>query len=223
MQKLTILLLMAVVMISCEENKDLNVTLNESGTLKVKVLDEAGEGIGDAKVEVSTVIGASGQVVFEDSTNSSGVCETGKLLQDEYVCRVTAQVDKRVYRTEAYTQVIAGENKTVEAYPIANSGKITATVVNMEEEPLEDVNVAVLPFYHEANLTYEEMVEKRWYNSSTDANGDVTFTKVPAFEQYGRSYSFFVYYDEENYDYPFDDVNLLSGEHKEITLQVDLQ
>ena len=205
-------------MISCEENKDLNVTLNESGTLKVKVLDEAGEGIGDAKVEVVT----SGQVVFEDSTNSSGVCETGKLLQDAYACRVTAQVDKRVYRTETYTQVIAGENKTVEARPMANSGKITATVVNMNEEPIEDVNVAVLPFYHEANYTYEQMLEDRWFHASTDANGEVTFTKVPAFEQYGRSYSFFVYYDEENYDYPYEEVNLLRGEHKDVTLQVDL-
>lgn len=223
MQKLTILLLMAVVMISCEENKDLNVTLNESGTLQIKVLDEAGEGINGAKVEVSTALGAAGRVIFEDSTNSSGVCKTGKLLQDEYVCRVTTQVEKRKYFTEQYVQVIAGESKTVETKPIANSGKITATILNMEEEPIEDVNVAVLPFYHQANLTYEEMVEKRWYNSTTDASGEVTFTKVPAYDQYTQPYSFFVYYDEENYAYPFKDVNVSRDQHVRVSLQVDLQ
>ncbi len=154
MRKLSFLLLMAVVMISCEENKDLNVNLNESGTLKIKVLDDAGKGISNAQVMVSNELG-SGRVVFEDSTNSSGVCETGKLLQSEYYCRISAQMDKRVYREGEYTQVIAGEGKTIEAYPLANSGKITATVVDMAGDPISNVNVALLPFDHEPDYTYE--------------------------------------------------------------------
>ena len=162
MQKLTLILFLAVALLSCEENKDLNVTVNESGNVQVKS-ENAGNAIEEAGFTISTAFEEQNRVIFEDSTNASGLCEVGKLLQDEYRCDVKYKVERRYYHEQRYFQVVAGESKTMELNPIANSGTLRVNVLNPEDEPIEGVYVAMIPHYQYNNYTYEAMQEEAWY------------------------------------------------------------
>jgi|AntRauTorckE6833_2_1112554.scaffolds.fasta_scaffold21095_3 hypothetical protein len=80
MQKLTLIFFfLAAALLSCEDNIEVNVTVNESGTIKVKS-ENAGSAIEGARVTISTAFEDQNRVIFEDSTNAFGQCDVGKLL-----------------------------------------------------------------------------------------------------------------------------------------------
>ena len=90
MQKLTLIFLLLVVsLLSCEENDD----LGDSGKVKVKAVDLNNDPLSGAEVRIYSPEENQNGVIFEDSTNASGICNVGKLLPDEYRYMVTARVE----------------------------------------------------------------------------------------------------------------------------------
>ena len=90
----------------------------------------------------------------------------------------------------------------MELNPIANSGTLQVNVLNPEDEPVENIHVAMIPHYHYDNYTYEHMQEEAWFQGTTGSDGMVTFEQVPANDINYNSYAVFVYHDEDNYEYP---------------------
>jgi hypothetical protein len=219
MQKRTLIfLLLAVSLLSCEENDD----LGDSGKVKIKAVDLNNDPLSGAEVRIYSPEENQNGVIFEDSTNASGICNVGKLLPDEYRYMVTARVDNRTYWEVRYFQVIAGERKTIEATPVAYSGTLTFTVTDMQDEIIEGIQVALIPHFRYNDYTYEQMQEEAWYQGTTDSSGEVTFERVPANVKYSNEYSVFIYYDEDNFTYPYKGIYLSKGDHRQITLKVDL-
>ena len=219
MQKRTLIfLLLAAVLLSCEENDD----LGDSGKVKVKAVDLNNDPLSGAEVRIYSPEENQNGVIFEDSTNASGICNVGKLLPDEYRYMVTARVDNRTYREVRYFQVVAGERKTIETTPVAYAGTVTFTVVDMQEDPIENIHVALIPHFRYNDYTYGQMQNEAWYKGTTDSSGEVTFERVPSNVEYSNEYSVFIYYDEDNYEYPHKGIYLSKGDHRQITVKVDL-
>ena len=105
---------------------------------------------------------------------------------------------------------------------MAYAGTLTVTVTNMEDEPIEDIHVALIPHYYYFDYSYEQMQEEAWFQGTTGSSGAVTFEKVPENIEYYNEYSVFIYYDEENYEYQNKGIYIRKDEHEKMTFKVDL-
>lgn len=137
---------------SCSKYPDnLTIYLDESGTLTIQVVDNGQNGVNAAAVHIYS---PQGDRIFNDSTNTNGVCEIGKLLQGQYRYIVYAENDNRTYSSGEYFQVIAGDHKKIETNPFLNVGDVRVRVVNQSLDPLADVNVALIPHPNYTNEDY---------------------------------------------------------------------
>lgn len=221
MQKLTLLLFLAALMLSCEDNKDLDVTLNESGTFKVTALDTADNGMANARVEIVAL--SSGNVVYYDSTNEKGVCSVNSVNQGNYKCKILAPLGRKEYLTEKNFQIIAGERKSLTLYPMKNAGNATVKVLKHEDSTnIENINVALIPQVRMASEEYhfERVKEKAFFISETDANGEVLFDNVPITGDSPRPlrYSVLVFFDEKDYYYANENFEIIKDNHSQITI-----
>ncbi len=227
MKKLSLILLLATsLFISCEKDPDnITVVLNGSGSLSIKVIDEQNNAFNGAKVNVYSSI-PEGERIFYDSTDASGVCNVGKVIQGQYLYYVSAEKDNRIYNIAEYFQVIAGESKTIEVNPFLNVGKLSIRIIDYFSNPVELVNVALIPHSNYSNVTYyfDDLLEEAYFNARTNADGWVTFDKVPAGAMYSSEYSVLVYFSSSEYAYPYSNNGfyVYRDTERKYTVQVDL-
>lgn len=227
MRKLILILSLATgLFVSCgKDNDNITVVLNGSGDLKVKVVDEENNAVNSAKVSVYSSI-PEGERIFFDSTNASGICDLGKVIQGQYMYYVYAKKGKMTYSTAEYFQVITGETKTLEVNPFLNVGNLSIRIIDNQMNPVGFVNVALVPHARYSNVTYffEDLKEEAYFDAMTNSDGWVTFDKVPTGAMYGLEYSVLVYFDSSEYDYPYSNngIYVYRDTERKYTIQVDL-
>lgn len=200
MKRISLFLVLILALSSCSKYPDeLTVTLNESGNLSVRVIDDNGTGVNNAKVSIYSLY--SGMKLFYDSTDVAGIVNFGEVLQSEYGYYVIAQRGNMEYTYTDVFQVIAGKNKLVEVNPFINVGDVKLKILNYYSNPIPDIHVALVPFtqYTGRDYTFDELINKAYFIGTTDSNGEVLFNKVPVRNNY---YSAVLYYNSDNYDYP---------------------
>ena len=220
MRKLSFFLITVIAIISCQEKDDYNITLDRSGQVEVKVVDHTHTAMTGAEVIISAS-GNENRVYYHDSTNQNGVCDAGKMLQGEYLCRVTGFIDNRKYQTERHFQVSSGENNRLTVNPVENSGVAIIKIVE-DQEPIENIHVALIPHdnFNTDSNTFQSLKKEAYYIKETDNEGEVRFDRVPA--KYHKSYSIMAYYDASNYSHPFISFRVPANDVKYKTIEVYL-
>ena len=104
-------LALSFLFVSCKEE---TVILNQSGSLTFKVVDPEGKPVADARIMLFFDDYYYDEIMFDEKTNASGLCATGKLLQGTYYCEVEVTIEGKYYYIEKMVQVIAGKDKKVE-------------------------------------------------------------------------------------------------------------
>lgn len=219
---------MAAVMLSCEKDDNNNDNdgpdlPDDSGKVTVKVVDNAGNPVEDAAVEIAPA--DTNQILFSDSTGEAGKADAGIFLKGQYRCGVIAGIGRPVYEMDKYFQVIPGQEKTIEVNPVENSGKITFTVLFIDDDsPAEGINLALIPHFHDSQqeYTYEGLTEEAYFIKTADENGEITMNHVPVtpginFERY----SVFTYFSPDSSHYSYYNIRLEKGEHLEQEITVD--
>jgi len=180
-KQLIALLSLPFLFFSCEKD-DINVTLNQSGTINVKVIDNDNKGIDGAMVTIS--YSSYSDAAYEGKTNSSGICKTDKLLQGIYDCYAQVTYNNVPYYDSKSVQVIAGENKTVEINPISNAG---TAIINVRPYygsiNVAGLNVALIPYYQNIE-SIEKIKGMAHFIGKTNSNGTVQITDIPASVEY---------------------------------------
>lgn len=180
MKKLFLFALLSVFLFSsCEKDPDeITVTINESGALNVKVIDNDKNNIENANINIySTDYNAT--LLYEGITNKDGIYSTGKLLQGNYYCYATAKKNGLTYSDSKTIQIIANETKNIEINPFSNSGSLSLTIRSYyDDSPISNVSVYLTsrkydPWYIEETMNLSIMRGK------TDANGFIQFTDIP--------------------------------------------
>ena len=97
--------------VECPDNS--TVLINQSGNVKISVIDENDNGVKGAVISLYS----SNNILFNDSTDENGIFEVGNLLQSEYRCYVSTNRDNKTYWDNKYFQVISGEEHTIELTP----------------------------------------------------------------------------------------------------------
>lgn len=196
-----LLVLIALLFVSCEKNPDnITVTLNQSGTLKVNVTDESHNAVSKAKFAVISRFIDNYQRIYYDSTDASGKLDVGKLLEGTYEYYVWVKKGNRDYTIHDAFQIIAGDEKIIEVNPFLNVGNVTITIVNENNVPITDVNVALIPHpkYSNINYTFESLLEEAYYTGAVNSKGSVRIEKIPA----DWEYSVLIYRNATEYEYP---------------------
>lgn len=205
MKKLAFLFLVLIALVSCEEDNDLTVTINESGSLKVQVFDFSEGAYGGAYVNLVSFNGNNSYVIHTDSTNNNGVCTIKDVLQADYRLDVeTKDSENRLYAETKLIQVVAGKEKTVEMNPFKISGEVILEFKDSNDEPYAGLNVALIPtrYYDPGNMTHEEFLEGAYYTGVTNGGGQLSFENVPYKKLNSvHYYTVYVYLDEDEASY----------------------
>lgn len=226
MRKIAYLFVLTFLFASCEKDSDnLTVLLNQSGTLSIKVVDNSQSGFKGSKVSIYSSI-PDGERIYNDSTDINGICDIGKVLQGQYEYYVSAVKDNITYSCSEYFQVIAGDDKTIETNPFLNVGDARVKIVNINSEPIAEINVALIPHPNYSNVDYylSDLIDEAYAIGKTDSEGWVEFQDLPAGSRYGGEYSVVVYYNSENFDYPTGNnyVYITRDSNSNFTLRFDI-
>jgi hypothetical protein len=200
MRNVNLLWVFVILLISCIKEPDsLNVSINQSGTVSVKVVDANKNIFKGAQVSIYSSTPADQRIYF-DSTDVSGECKIGKILQGQYKCYVSATNDKKTYTYSEYFQIIAGDDKTVEINPFQNIGTISIKILDYQSAPVANVNVALIPHpnYSNEDYPFNTLIKEAHFVSKTDAEGWVRIEGVPV----DKEYSVLAYFDSNKYSYP---------------------
>jgi hypothetical protein len=234
MKKLFFFLFVFTVFVSCEKDEgdavipdNINVTINQSGTVTLKVLDGGGAPLEGAYVAIYSTV-PEYQRIFSDTTDATGVVNAGKVLQGQYWYLVMAPQGKLSFGESSYFQVVAGEHRNFEVEPFSNTGTVEVYIVDLNGDPVPDVNVCLLAHPRYSNVTYSfgQLVDEAWFIEPADASGKAVFTGVPASTMYTSigDYSVMAYYDSNNYDYPVynNSANAYRNQVRQYTIEVEL-
>ncbi len=218
MKKLSLLFIAAALFFSCNKQSDhLTVTLNQSGVLSVKVIDNNGNTFQGAKVSIYSSI-PEDERIYYDSTDVSGICDVGNVLQGQYKYFVTAEKDNKIYQISESFQLISTENKTLEINPFINVGDVSVRIVNSYySTPVANVNVAIIPTmsYYGYGYSFEDLFNEASSITQTDENGWCKFTEMP-----GGRYIVMVYTDSSNYETISETIYITRDSNKEYTFRV---
>ena len=184
MRKIFYLLLVGLVPFLASCDKETTYTINKSGSLTIKVVDSDGNGVDNAKIDLRL----SGETLFYDSTDVSGVYKSEEMLEGIYRCYVSVTRNGLVYNSNQYVQVIAGENKRIEVNPFGNSKNITIGLSNYYNDAPISANVLICP---RVNVSLDEYKELAYFSGKT-TNGQFSVDEVP----YGSYYV--VFYDDND-------------------------
>lgn len=209
MKNLTILFLFMLAVISCQKDSEtfpenFTVTMNESGTLSIKIIDSDGGPVEGAILSVLSSIPESEEIYY-DTTDASGTCNIGKVLQGQYRYYVSTEKNGMTYGEREYFQVIAGDAKYIEVNPFLNVGDISVEIVDYYGDSIPNVNVALIPHpsYYGTSYTFQSLIDESYFVRTTDSHGWVNFKNVPAGDPYTIEYSVMAFYSSNDYDYPY--------------------
>lgn len=200
MSRVSLILVFVVLFISCTMEPDnMTVFLNQSGTVSIKVVDNNKNAIKGAQVSIYSSVPADQRIYF-DSTDVSGICNVGKIIQGQYKCYVNAKKGKPEYSNSEYFQIISGDDKILEVNPFQNVGKVSIKIINSQMVPVGNVNVALIPHPNFSNEDYifNELINEAHFTGITNTEGWAQFEGIPA----DKEYSALVYFDSIKYSYP---------------------
>lgn len=220
--KLPLLFVMMLIIVSCEEEQELNVSLSKSGSVRVYILT-GGQDFDEALVRISSESATRIDIVSEGYAGPNGVYESEKLYPGIYRCELTVRKGALIYNKTVNFHVNPSETTNLELNPLNNSGDLKVTVIDVLEAPIEGIHVALIPHHDYTAITYAQMEETAWYQGTTNSNGEVTFTGAPVLDYYYGTYTLFIYYDEEHFEHINYNLYIESGKLTERTIQTDLQ
>jgi len=234
MKKLFLFLTVAGFFMSCQKYPDdVTVTINESGYIKVNVVDNDNKAIEGATVQIYYYWGNSiyyervltnayvyyGNTVFEGITDASGMCVPEKMLQGSYYCTVSFTKREIVYQEQKEIQVMAGETRTVSINPFANSGNVNIQLVSPDERPIPELNVLILPRDYYSN-SIDECIAAANFKGKIDSQKKINFVEIPTgYYQawiYDDNKKIYRTYNSESY------INIERGKTKDHSIRVDL-
>lgn len=222
MGRMNLILVFIALFISCAKEPDsMTVFLNQSGTVSIKVVDNNKNAFKGAQVSIYSSVPGDQRIYF-DSTDVSGICNVGKILQGQYKYHVTAKKDKPVYSYSEYFQIIAGDDRILEVNPFKNTGKISIKIINSQMVPVGNVNIALIPHPNFSNEDYifNDLINEAHFTSKTNTDGWTQFEGIPV----DREYSVLVYFDNKNYSYPKGNNYAFANRYEErrFTIQANL-
>jgi len=184
MKKLTSLFVMISLLFlySCEKNDDITVSINESGSLEMKIVDNEKNPIENAEVQLYDL--ETKAILLEETTDGTGIIKMDKILQGSYSSFIKVKKEGKIYTLQSYFQIFTNDHKAVEYNPFANSGKVKISVTS--SIPVQDFTkymVALVPY--EYPYSDVEFIKRyAYYLSPLGSEGGVDFDGVPADKQY---------------------------------------
>lgn len=187
--KLTLLILLAVVVISCKKTTNVDVKLSTSGKLTYRLTDDAGKGL--ANVKVSLFDRADGyysnyNILLETRvTDPNGFADFGDLNPNNYMLTAdSAKVNNVAYLVQEYVQVITGATKAKETKVTDFSGTFALTVRSYNNQPLKNIGVIMIPSnkFNYSSTTAANLKVADFSGVTNDA-GLITF-RIPSAKQY---------------------------------------
>ena len=194
---------------------DVTVTINESGYINVKVVDNDNKAIEGAMVEIYW----SSNVILKGITDASGMYIPEKMLQGSYYCVVSYTKREIEYQERKEVQVIAGEYKTVTINPFANSGNLNIQLESPDGRPVPELNVLILPrdFYR---TSIDECIAAAFFTGKVDSQKKISFVEIPT-----GNYRAWIYDDDKKIYRTYDSdsyIQIERGKTKDRTIRVDL-
>lgn len=188
--KLTLLILLVAVFISCKKTTNVDVKLSTSGKLTYKLTDDAGKGLANVKVSLfdrtDTYYSNTNILLETRLTDPSGLADFGDLNPSNYLLVAdSAKVNNVAYIVQEYVQVLTGAVKAKETKVTDYSGTFALTVRSYNNnQPLKNIGVIMVPSnkFNYSSTTATNLKVADFTGVTNDA-GLITF-KIPSNKQY---------------------------------------
>ena len=201
--------------------KENNVAPSEKNALTINVVDSSKKAIPNSYINITHFVSQNYFLIINDSTGTDGVFNVEKLIEGDYLLKVSSKKGKKIYSDTKYFQVVADVQKTISINPFRNYGAIIVTAKDEESAVISDINVAVIPNYiYSSSYTLAQLKAKAWETVKTDSNGRAVFADLPAVTE--DTYSFLFYKSTGEFDYPYGVISLSKGQTDSITQTVNL-
>lgn len=183
------------VFFSCDKNDDITVTINESGSLEMKIVDDDKKPVENAVVTLIDV--NTGSMIIKEETNPNGIFELEKILQGSYKCFISTEKGGKMYTITSYFQIFSNIKKTVEYNPFSNLGKVNVSVnIRGTVKDITKYIVAVVPMDRYIN-DISVIKKSAYFSAPLNEKGEVQISNIPA----DRQYILCAYKDNDIYTY----------------------
>jgi hypothetical protein len=227
MKRIFVFLLGVGMMIGCKKEKDLNInmTLNQSGNLIVKVADSTGAAIANTNVKLMQSSGISSSPLEEKSTDGNGNVSFENLLEgDYYVYLKKVVVSGKTYTIDQDVQVISGKTKSVNINPQTYVGSIQYTFndnTTYPVKPIKGYTVVLFRYDDYNNLgsspTFTSIKDLAFATGTTDSTGKVLFLGVPA----GPTFLYMIFNSTKKSISQYSTYYLSKGDEDKISVTLD--
>ena len=182
---LFICVLLVLTSVSCEkELNDITVTINESGVVDIKIIDNDKQPVLGAELQIRS--SSTGYTIEDGVTDNSGKYVSAKLLQGSYSCFVSTVKDNRIYSDNATFQIIAGETKNIEINPYSNVGNGIIKLLEIEGRQLPPLNISISPPIPELSyggiygiFPLDDYIKSAYFTGKTDTDNKLVFPDIP--------------------------------------------
>ncbi|MBI5218327.1 MAG: carboxypeptidase regulatory-like domain-containing protein [Bacteroidia bacterium] len=202
---------------------NMNVTLSSSGSLKVKVVDISNNPLANAKVIINQAA-TGGYKLFEGTTDNTGLCNVGALLENTYNYVAEVVYNNKKYGENQYFQIIAGHEKNLEVCPLTNVGKLSVTAIDLSQNPISNLKVALIPYFDAGgSMSFTALTNIAIQTETTNSEGKVSFNDIPADYGYYSGYLLLFYYDSTHYQFISNQAHIVTKNNEtSATVTVDL-
>jgi len=188
--KLTFLILLTAAITSCKKTTNVDVTLNTSGKLTYRLLDDSGKGLPNVKLSLydrQDLYYSNTNVLLDARvTDANGQVDFGDLNPRNYqVISDSAKVNNITYVVQEYVQVTTGSVKNKETKVTDHSGTVTITIKSYNNnQSLKNIGVMIIPTnrYNYNNNTAANLKIADFTGVTNDLG--VASFKIPAVKQY---------------------------------------
>jgi len=205
-------------LVSCGPKEyDITMTMVEDGNLRIRLLNDADQGIQG----VNVVVGNYSAPLAENETDAEGWVYFNDLLAGTYTIGAEdITVNGRIYNVVQQVQVLAGIDKEYLIHPAEYSGSVTISVLdNFNYEPLANLNVGVFNNDdYQPSYDFEDILDICVATGVTSAQGIVTFDDLPL-----GYYGVLLYIDEDDSEWNTDEFSIVEkGQEREIYFYFDI-
>jgi len=186
--------------LSCknDDKDDLIVNLNNSGNLKIKLVDNSGTALSGIDVRMYTFGTNWEEPDYEKkATDATGIVDFGKVLSAWYTIQAKGiDISGQKYAFSKNVQVLAGDENPIELNPQNYIGKFTFYVNSSQNNiiaAVPQINVALINYSdYSSELSHSELLNLAYSIGKTDDSGKVIFDGISA----KTSFKVYVYFDE---------------------------
>lgn len=197
MKKLNLLILMltALFLFSCEKNDDITVSINECGSLELRIIDNEKRPVENAHITLMDV--ESESILIKDEVlGIEGIYKMDKILQGSYKCFISVERDGKEYVMTSYFQIFTKDNKVVEYNPFSNTGIINVSAKISGANDITQYSLAIVPYNGIITTSVDEVKENAFIIKNLNENGKLTISDIPA----DLSYVVYIYKDNIIYN-----------------------